>query len=445
MKINRLRSAWITVLGVAGALPVFAMPIDEAVSAALASDQRLAAGESMIASGEASVTQARSAYLPTVTLDAAVRRQDEAYTFIQPAIAIPLGPPIGVIGVPESELELFGRDTAIGEISVNQLLYVGGRRAAGMSQARSGVALARAAQAQTRRTVRAEVEQLYIQRWHAENVITVAEKTKGLMTALRSLTDALLEGGSTSLTRKDALRAALAEEKLIGIEAQVRAGFDMATRMLAQRTGQEIPPKLQDPTQLLSTYASAEANGLITQHPQLEQLRLAADIAGAQADEARGARLPVVRLSAGFQTFDNNLGAGLDNSSNQESWRIGIEIRVPIFDGGSARARVSRALSERRGREEQRAYAIDALQAQYEALRAAIARQQSQLDATQRAVTLARQLESLTRRSAGQDQEAIQEQIETTVYLALAEVDHLNAKRDYLLALSGMQSLLGTP
>lgn len=443
MRIKRLCLATIAFLGTFGAGHVDAMSLEDAVAAAFENDQRLAASQSMVEASEAAIAQARSAYLPKVNLDASARRQDEPYTFIQPALSIPLGPPLGAIGVPESELDLLGRDTTIGQLNVSQLLYAGGRRAAGMTQARSGTAMARAAQTHTRRTVRAEVEQLYIQRWHAERVITVAENTTGLMTALRSLTSALLEGGSTSLTRKDLLRAALAEEKLLGIEEQVRASHDMATRVLAQRTGQPIPTTLHDPTDALSDYAATGVGDALARHPQIQQLRLAEDIASAQADAARGARLPVVQLSAGFQTFDNDLGAGLDNPSNQESWHIGIEVRIPLFDGGSSRARISRAVSERRSRQQQRTYARDALQAQHDALHSAIQRQQTQLGATQRAVAIARQLENLTRRSAGRNPDAIQERIETTVYLALAEVDHLNAQRDYLLALSGMHLLLG--
>ena len=438
---KKLKFATAALAGLLYANVSAAMSLDEAVAAALKSDQRIDAAQSMVEAQESRVREARGSYLPTITLDAAVQRQDEPYTFLQPALAIPT--PFGVLGVPESELPLLGRDLAFGELSISQVLYAGGQRSAGVEQARTASALARATQHDTQRTVRAEVEQLFIQRWHAEQVIAVTGQTMAQMSALSNLTSALLEGGSTSLTRKDAQRAALAAEKITGIAAQVQSGFAMATRLLQQKTGRRISGSLQDPTTAFASDEAGTTADVLASHPQVEQLQLAADIAAAQARQAQGERLPVVRLRGGLRSFDDDLGIGLANDTNRDNWSVAVEVRVPLFNGGSTRARISRALSEQKSRSEQRRYAESAIAAQYEALQSAIDQRQTQLAATERARDIARHLYSLTRRSAGRDADGIAEQIEASVFLALAEVDHLNAKRDYLLAKSGMRQLLG--
>ncbi|MEL7297115.1 MAG: TolC family protein [Pseudomonadota bacterium] len=422
--------------------------LSRAVDQALSFDQRISAAKAQQSAAEHALAEANAAFLPSVNLAFSARRIDEPYTFQQPAINLALEglAPVPIpIAIPSQDLELFGRDTMVGRLEASYLLYAGGRRRAGREKATMAGVASQQALALAERSIVAATHERYITRWHAEQVLRVAERASAEMDTLAALTSALLQGGSMSLTTKDALRATLAQQKLSGIAAQVSGGLQAATIALNELAAVSAEDTLEDPTTALALSVSAaeQLASSIAQHPNLQQLDAAIAIARSDVRMAIGDRKPVVALLGNYQQFDNDFDGGLNTAANEDGWSVSLNVQVPIFDGGGLRAKVRRHESQQRTLQAQRAYAETGLTTQYRALRSQLAGQLSRLDIARNAVETARNLRDLASRGRPSDHESVQERIEAQLFHALAGVDLLDAQRDALLTQSALRVLTG--
>ena len=419
-----------------------------AVDQALNLDQRISAARAQQDAAKHALAEANAAFLPDINLAFSARRIDEPYTFQQPAINLALEglAPVPIpISIPSQDLELFGRDTMVGRLEASYLLYAGGRRKAGREKATMAGVASQQALALAERSIVAATHERYITRWHAEQVLRIAERASAEMDTLAVLTNALLQGGSMSLTTKDALRATLAQQKLSGIAAQVRGGLQAANVALNELAAVSEQDTLEDPTTALALSVT-EAEQLaysVTEHPNLQQLDAAIAIARSDVRMAIGDRKPVVALLGNYQQFDNDFDGGLNTAANEDGWSVSLNVQVPIYDGGGLRAKIRRHESHQRALQAQRDFAETGLTTQYRALRSQLAGQLSRLAIARDAVNTARSLRDLASRGRPSDHDSVQERIEAQLFHALAEVDLLDSQRDVLLTQSTLRVLSG--
>jgi len=196
----------------------------------------------------------------------------------------------------------------------------------------------------------AEVEAAY---YALLDVQAQVEALKQLETSLRAsleAAEARLKGGLVSRADQLRARAALAEAEVARLTAERdqakaeaalkrTAGIDQTRALVLD--WKTAPPVAEEAANLLAELL-AEAQ---RQRPDLQALQAAAASARAEADRARAARWPVVSLGAnGGRTYFTE--SDRDASS---SYSIGVNLSVPLFDGGrlAAEARAATRDAER--------------------------------------------------------------------------------------------------
>jgi outer membrane protein len=196
----------------------------------------------------------------------------------------------------------------------------------------------------------AEVESAY---YAMLDVRAQLDALKQLEVSLRASLDAAearLQGGLVSRADQLRARAALAETSLARQSAErdlakAEAALKQAaaieqTRPLRLDWEAALPPALDAANLLAELLAEAQR-----QRPDLQALQAAAASARAEAERARAARWPSLSLAA---------NAGLtyfleDDRDDANSYSIGVNLSIPIFDGGrlEAEARAAARDAER--------------------------------------------------------------------------------------------------
>lgn len=265
--------------------------------------------------------------------------------------------------------------------------------------------------------------------------------------ALRASFDAVelrLRGGLAARADQLRARAALSEAQL----ARQLAERDIAKAeaMLKQATGIEQtrsllldwetmpPPALDSATLLAELLAEAEQ-----QRPDLRALQAAAASARAEADRARAVRWPSLSLAASSgRTFFLE-----DERSPSTTYSVGVNLSVPLFDGGrlAAQARAAERDAERllAEAESQRSQVALAVTEAYHDVRHAQAQREGVAVQFDSASESAQAAEARYRAGVGSLLELLTAQAD----LARARQAQAQADSDWLAAFSRLNHALG--
>ena len=184
----------------------------------------------------------------------------------------------------------------------------------------------------------AAVEQAYFL-WYAARAQVAAFKLQE--TALKASLDAVTLRLNTGLVaRADQLRAraALTEAELArtGAERNVEkaeAALKQAAN-ISQTTRLQLDWQSPQPDALEANVALADLlDEALSQRPDLQALQAASASARADADRARAARWPTLNLAAnaGRTSFLE------DNRASSTTYSVGVNLNLPLFDGGRLR------------------------------------------------------------------------------------------------------------
>ncbi|MCB9674451.1 MAG: TolC family protein [Alphaproteobacteria bacterium] len=305
-----------------------AMSLEEALSAGEARSPTAELSAARVAEAEARVAEVRGHLLPSATVSAAaVAQREVTVNFADNLPDIPLIDPSAIeplVVVPGFQLQTAAE--------VTQPLVAPQGWAAGTA-AREGVALAEAEEASTRVQVRRAV----LGAWHAsaEAHALVADAQVGVELAQRLLVrgEAMVEIGVASPDQILPFRRAVASAKA-GL-AMAEAGRETADGILAQLTGLEGGADAAEPP------ASApELDGVLSGVKRADLRLSEARVEAAQAARTveKRAYLPTVAAKGGVYVVTPAPDLGVP-----VNWRVMVGATIPVFQGGSTRARVSSA------------------------------------------------------------------------------------------------------
>ncbi len=235
-------------------------------------------------------------------------------------------------------------------LSLAYVLYDFGARAAGIDAQRYQLIASLLSGNRVLQDTIAEVEAAYFARVAAAaQVAAWAEQETALQASLDAV-EARLSSGLAS--RADQLRARAArveaqlerqgaERDLAKADAALKQAAGLAQAAPLTLAWEAVPPPALDASVLLADLL-AEAQ---RQRPDLRALQAAAASARAEADRARAARWPSLALAANTgRTFFID-----DDRNPSTSYSVGVNLSVPLFDGGrlAAQARAAERDAER--------------------------------------------------------------------------------------------------
>ncbi len=311
-------------------LGVSAMDFSTAYQRARAQDPTLAQVQAKFEAAQEKLPQARAGWLPSVSLSANTTYNQES------------------VDNRSKALQNDWRYNSHGyTLSLTQPLFRW-QNQVGQAQAQSQVAQAELALAQARQELILRTAQAYLDVQQArENLAAAQAYEAGVARQLEVARQAFGLGTGIKTDVHDAeTRWELAQAQL----AAAQADLETKNRALEALVGQSVeavlpfapnvPLPLPAPAQVGPWVEAAQQNNLV-----LRQQRAAVAVATQEAERQRGGHYPTLDLVA---SHGSNSALSSGDRTNTDASRIGLQLTVPIYQGGTVRSKVTEAEAERR-------------------------------------------------------------------------------------------------
>ncbi len=216
---------------------------------------------------------------------------------------------------------------------VEQLLF-DLRRSKEIEAADLALRAAEAVEAQRRESIASDVLELYADMVRIDEKLRVVRDVADRAAALRRVASSLADAGSAlDVDREDASiaaeRAALAVDDLV--RQRTMTGEELST-LIGGRPDDLPEPlvaSLPDPVEKEPPESWDE---VLEGSPEMRALDIRRRLERVRAEAARAGRLPTVGLRGGYSHYGTNR-----YDDFPDEWHIGVDLRVPLFDGGRTR------------------------------------------------------------------------------------------------------------
>ncbi len=217
------------------------------------------------------------------------------------------------------------------------------RRSKQIEAADLAVEVTKAVEAQERQAVALEVFELYTDVLRLDERLRMSRQVASRAKALAELASSLAAAGAAlDVDREDARiaaqRAALAVEDLERRRA-------IAQQSLAAAIGAgnaDLPEPVAGSLPAVGDGEVTEVDDrLLAETPELRALEARRRLEHARVEAAHATRLPTVGVQGGYSHYGTNR---YDNFPDE--WRIGVDVRVPLFDGGKTRHETAAARND---------------------------------------------------------------------------------------------------
>lgn len=401
--------------------------LEEAVARALKASPQVAQAAGTVTTSEAAERSAFGAYLPSVSASAAGSL----------ASSRRIDPETGAVSSGSS-------DTYNAGLSVGYDLFTGFQRSANRAQARAQTGAARAQLISQRANAILDVEGFFFEVLRAQGLEEVARSRIERAEQNAEAADRRLAVGSA--TRSDVLRAKLelttARDAQLQAQTQRRAAALALGRLIGEDGPVEARARDEDlAPRALALTEEALVDELTVQAPSVvaAEASLRASEAGVKA--ARSAYLPTLRLSAGYNWFNEDPVP----TGGQTSWSVRLGLSYPIFDGFLREERVERART-------QASVSQVELSDARRAVRSGVGQALGQLRLATERITLAEQSVQVAQEDLKVQQEryrlgatTILELLTSQENLVTAETNLVAARFDYRIARAELEAIAGRP
>ena len=305
------------------------LTFDQALAIALGSNEHLKVSQQRLRESEGRVAEARANFLPSVNLSF-------LYTPAQrfPLIRIPAG----IFGPEEQTFEAgFTRRNTI-QFDVNQPIYTAGRLQSAYGMQTASLDASKLELERARQQLQYQVVETFYAALMHEQGVRVADEQVALATRQLELAKARYDAGSVA--RLDVLQAEVELANARARRIQARAAVDTAHQAL--RTVLSLPQQqalalrgtLDEPPEQVTR---AELQAAIPSRPDLQAFSARREVAEYAVRLANAEVKPSLALTGNLQYQDDGIDSLL-NSDNQ-SYSLGVALRVPLFSAPGAAAR----------------------------------------------------------------------------------------------------------
>jgi len=354
-----------------------ALTLERAIEIAMKQQPSLRQSKAQLEAAQGRADLARTARLPTIGLDASVGSRSSRGA---PTTAAPQG---------NAEFFTHAESTGLGA-SLNWTITDFGRTAASIRAAELNADAAEASIGTITLDIRTNVETAYLDAVARRRLVQVAEATvksedahldqaRRFVAAQAKDPIEVAQAQSRDANARSALAQAQSNEAIALANLRSAIGWVDPTRSPTVAPNWPVPPETE-PAALIALVDTARKN-----RPEILQLDKLLEAAGANLDAAHAERRPV--LSANAQT---QWSPGTGNWSPQPSWSAGLQLAVPLFDGGRASADIRIANANVMTASANRDALLVTLTSQLDAARSEIIANHANVAASTEAVSAAR-------------------------------------------------------
>jgi len=312
------------------------LTLAHSIEATLSTNPQLVAARA--ASGEAGQQrpQAQAGFLPRVDFTQSWQRGDQ---------------PVFVFGSLLAQRQFAQADFALGPLnnpaaltnwrtalSVEHVLFDGGRTRAAVRTASLAAAEAQAGERQTRNDLALTATRAYGQALYAAAGRTAADSAVTAAAENVRTAEARRDAGTGTEADVLSMRVHLAQMRARAIDAAGAARIAMADLNRVMNTPLDREWMLEEPAVAASASDSSMAmEDALKRRPEVEQAALRQDVSRALWQSARSVLLPQMVAMGGYEWNDGNRGTPAG------SWVAGVTVRMSVFAGGANLARIRQA------------------------------------------------------------------------------------------------------
>lgn len=467
--------------------------LDEAIAIALQNNEQLKISDTAVKIAATQYEQAMSANYPTLDLEVAAMRLDEAplfemrgsaYTsaeaaqqqllqnagFIDAVAATQAGATgspapvpsatdvangmiaagqVGAISTPVAlDAKMMGRDTVLSKLNLTLPLYTGGKISAITKQAKIAQSIADVDKRRSQNQVIYDVKRYYYAAQLTGQLRQLSEDTLERMRFTKDLTSRLYQGGSLRVKKTDYLRSKLSVNLIESLHETLVAKETMAKSALVNAMGLswreqvEITDKVFEEPVMEKTMSSL-VDDAYQFNPDYTTLKLAIDVHEAKIDESQSEYLPNVALMGSVQHIYNDYEYGLVNDTNKDSWMIGVGVKWELFNGLRTVNKVEQSRLEKLRLEQQEILLQEGLALQVKQAFLQMQSSQKQFVILQEASKTASENRDLNTRAYQEDMVETKDVIEAQLFEAFTEGDFHRAQHDHALARATVDYIVG--
>lgn len=400
------------------------LTLEQVVERALKVSPEIVQAESSIANAQSSERVALGNYLPSLSLSssyglASAERID-----------------------PETNAIVSGsNDSYRAGLNAGVDVFTGGRRGAEMRRANAVTDAAEATLVERRFAAMASAKRAYFDVAKANELVAVAEARLNRALEGEKAAERRLQVGTA--TRSDVLRSRLEATNARNALATAQSQYRTAAFALGRVVGAEGPvyarPYTEKTPRPLAASDEELARLAVEQAPMVTSANATLESAHAASSVARAQYLPSLRLTGGYNWFNQDPTF----NDGRLSWNMGLGISYPLFNGFSREDQISRAESTARNATATYADARRRARAELERVLSALRLAEEQIDLSRQAVEVAREDLRVQDERYKLGMSTILDRITSQVNLMDAERAEVAARYDYEIARAELEALIG--
>lgn len=356
--------------------------------------------------------------------------------------------PTGTISA-DIDSKAIGRDTARGTLEMTYPVYTGGKIEAIINQAKLNKELAKVSIIRSENDVVFDVKKYYYGYILTNELYEIVNKIYKNMDLSTQLAKDFLENSTTlKINRTDYLNAKLTTSLIQSTLSKIQ----MNREMLKNAMGNLIGLKWEDTVSI-----SYDENEILNQNiplqkmienayelnPDINKINLAVKIKDEQIKEAKSAYYPQVGVFGNVNKTYNSYEYGYLSEDNQNTWNIGIAVKMSLFDGFRTKNDILEKKLNKKVIDEQKILLEEglALQLKNEFLTSSMGYKQIQI--LKDAVEVASENSELNLKGFKYEMIEAKDLIQSQLTEAYVKADYLKYVHDYLVSLSKIDNLVG--
>jgi outer membrane protein TolC len=430
-----------------GKKDILIVNLEESLNIALEKNRQRLVSKAAIEIARAQHEQALSAYWPQLKLTATAIRMDEDPNFTFPSSTFTV-PALGSVPVPERDVKHMDRDTLLSSLALTYPVYTGGKRAAISKQAELGIKIARESARRTDLQVIYDVNRMYYGSVLARSLRELGQETLERFEMTLDLTERLYKNGAGTVKKTDYLRTKVIASSIRSMLELLISNDSLAKAALINSMGLDWKTQIElSEEEIPFRPFKSDLNKLVTDANQfnsdLTQLQLALKIARAKIKENKSGYFPMIAFTGNLRHIDNSYDKGLTNSTNSDSWTIGLAMEIPLFNGFRTRSKVKESIARLNKIKQEKILFREGVALQIKDAIIQISRSQGQVGATEEALSASRENRELNVRAYQDELVETRDVIEAQLLESFINAQYLKALYDHVENLTRLEFIVG--
>ncbi len=343
-----------------------------------------------------------------------------------------------------------GRDTVRGQLELNYPIYTGGKITAIIEQARLNKDIAKQSIKRNESSIVFDVKRYFYGYVLTNELYTLIDSIYENMKFSRDLTKEFLENGTDlKINRTDYLNIKLLTSLINSTLSKIELNQKMLEGAIANLIGLKYDDILnikynKEEVLKLNSSLTNIIKKAYSINPDINSVNLALKIKNEQIKEKDSNNYPMVNLFGNASHTYNSYEYGYINEDNENSWTIGVAIKLSLFDGFKTKNEVLEKRLEKKMVEEQKILLEEglALQLKNEFLKSSIG--YKQIGILKEAVETASENSKMNFKGYQYEMVEAKDLVQSQLMEVYVKADYLKNVHDYLLSLASIDKLIGT-